>query len=199
MPFRPLLLVVLFSPLLLHAQRGHGGMGQAYGKVVDADKKPVPFVSATVLKGDSVVGGALVQENGEFNISRLPLGELLLKISGMGYATLEKRFTLTGSNPSMDQGNLRLEADAVVLQAAEVAKERATQVLQVDRRVYNVDKDLSVTGGDATDVMKNIPGLSVDADGNVEMRARAHGYSWTAGPRRSPWSRSRRRTSSGWK
>jgi iron complex outermembrane receptor protein len=173
MPFRPLLLVVLFSPLLLHAQRGQGGMGQAYGKVVDADKKPVPFVSATVLKGDSVVGGALVQENGEFNISRLPLGELLLKISGMGYATLEKRFTLTGSNPSMDQGNLRLEADAVVLQAAEVAKERATQVLQVDRRVYNVDKDLSVTGGDATDVMKNIPGLSVDADGNVEMRGKS--------------------------
>ena len=173
MPFRPLLLVVLFSPLLLHAQRGQGGMGQAYGKVVDADKKPVPFVSATVLKGDSVVGGALVQENGEFNISRLPLGELLLKISGMGYATLEKRFTLTGSSPSMDQGNLRLEADAVVLQAAEVAKERATQVLQVDRRVYNVDKDLSVTGGDATDVMKNIPGLSVDADGNVEMRGKS--------------------------
>src|SRR5690606_8909094 len=55
----------------------------------------------------------------------------------------------------------------------EISRERATQVLQVDRRVYNVEKDISVVGGDATDVMKNIPGLSVDVDGNVEMRGRS--------------------------
>lgn len=173
MPLRALLVLLLLTPGLAHAQYGRGGMGQAYGKVVDADKKPVPFVSASVLQGDSVIGGALVQENGDFNISRLPFGTLHLKVSGMGYATLEKAFTLGPANPSMDLGNLLMEADAVVLQAAEIAKERATQVLQVDRRVYNVEKDLSVTGGDATDVMKNIPGLSVDADGNVEMRGKS--------------------------
>ncbi|MCB0772860.1 MAG: TonB-dependent receptor [Flavobacteriales bacterium] len=169
------LFILLFSPALLLAQRGPGGggaFGEVYGKVLDTDRKPVPFASASVLLGDSVVGGALVQENGEFRITRLPMGSLRLKVVGMGYAPLEKPFTLSPSLSPLDLGNLRLEADAVVLQAAEVTKERATQVLQVDRRVYNVDKDLSVTGGDATDVMKNIPGLSVDADGNVEMRGK---------------------------
>lgn len=148
-------------------------MGRAYGRVLDADKKPVAFATASVFLGDSVVGGALVQENGEFDIPKLPLGALRLKLAAMGYATVEKEFNLTREMPELDLGNLRMEADAVVLKAAEVSKERATQVLQVDRRVYNVEKDISVAGGDATDVMKNIPGLSVDADGNVEMRGKS--------------------------
>jgi outer membrane receptor protein involved in Fe transport len=98
---------------------------------------------------------------------------LRLKVAAMGYTTVEKEFSLTREMPELDLGNLRIEADAVVLKAAEVSKERATQVLQVDRRVYNVEKDISVAGGDATDVMKNIPGLSVDAEGNVEMRGKS--------------------------
>ena len=148
-------------------------MGRAYGRVLDGDKKPVAFATASVLLGDSVVGGALVQENGEFDIPKLPLRALRLKVAAMGYATVEKEFSLTREMPELDLGNLRMEADAVVLKAAEVSKERATQVLQVDRRVYNVEKDISVAGGDATDVMKNIPGLSVDADGNVQMRGKS--------------------------
>ncbi len=147
-------------------------MGRAYGRVLDADKKPVAFATASVFLGDSVVGGALVQENGEFDIPKLPLRALRLKVAAMGYATIEKEFSLTREMPELDLGNLRMEADAVVLKAAEVSKERATQVLQVDRRVYNVEKDISVAGGDATDVMKNIPGLSVDADGKVQMRGK---------------------------
>lgn len=177
MHFRiPVILAATLLAVALQAQRWGGGrlaMGHAYGRVIDVDKKPVAFASVSVLQGDSMVGGALVQENGDFDLPKLPLGKLTLKVAGLGYSTLEKEFTLSMENPTQDLGNLRLEADAVVLKAAEVTKERATQVLQVDRRVYNVDKDISVAGGDATDVMKNIPGLSVDADGNVEMRGKS--------------------------
>ena len=48
--------------------------------------------------------------------------------------------------------------------------EKSQSVLRADRRVYNVDRDLASKGGSAVDVMKNIPGLSVDADGNVSLR-----------------------------
>lgn len=173
------LVFILFSFLVstqLLAQRGPGGarsIGQVYGRLVDESRKPVPFASLSVLVRDSVVGGALVKENGDFDVPNLPLGTLHLRVVAMGYSSLEQEFTLTLESPSRDLGNLRITADAVVLQAAEVSKERATQVLQVDRRVYNVDKDISVVGGDATDVMKNIPGLTVDVDGNVEMRGKS--------------------------
>lgn len=176
MDLRIVLLFLSVSSLSAFAQRPSGNgmaIGRAYGRVLDADKKPVAFATASVLLGDSVVGGALVQENGEFDIPKLPLRKLHLKIAGMGYATLEKDFTLSMGMPEQDLGNLRMEADALVLKAAEITKERATQVLQVDRRVYNVEKDISVAGGDATDVMKNIPGLSVDAEGNVAMRGKS--------------------------
>lgn len=148
-------------------------VGQAYGKLVDENRKPVPFASISILRGDSAVGGVLVQENGFFEVPNLPFGNLKLKVAAMGFAPFEKDFILSPSHPAMDLGNIQVATDAVVLQAAEVTKERATQVLQVDRRVYNVEKDISVVGGDATDVMKNIPGLSVDAEGNVEMRGQA--------------------------
>lgn len=173
-------LVLLFLGLmgfnLLPAQRGPGGMqpiGQAYGRLMDSNRKPVPFASISILQGDSVVGGVLVQENGDFNVPRLPLGKLRLRAVAMGYSPLDTSFTLSAQQPARDLGNLRLATDAVVLQAAEITKERATQVLQVDRRVYNVEKDISAAGGDATDVMRRIPGLSVDADGNVEMRGKS--------------------------
>lgn len=169
-------LLGLFCFLSASAQRGPGGQaprGHAHGKLVDEQRKPVPFASVSILRGDSLVGGALVQENGFFEVPGLPMGQLKLKVAAMGYIPFEQQFNLTPAQPMLDLGNLRLTTDAVVLQAAEVTKERATQVLQVDRRVYNVEKDISVVGGDATDVMKNIPGLSVDAEGNVEMRGKS--------------------------
>ena len=89
-------------------------MGRAYGRVLDTDKKPVAFATATVLLGDSVVGGALVQENGEFDIPKLPMRTLRLKVAAMGYTTVEKEFSLTREMPELDLGNLRIEADAVL-------------------------------------------------------------------------------------
>jgi hypothetical protein len=170
----PLFLVTLFISSILVAQRGPGGpSGHAYGRVLDADKKPVAFATVRVTLGDSLVGGALVAENGDFDLPKLPLRTMTLRIAALGYTPFEKSFTLTTDRPEMDLGNLTMVADAVVLNAAVITKERATQVLQVDRRVYNVDKDISVTGGNGTDVMKNIPGLSVDVDGNVEMRGKS--------------------------
>lgn len=151
---------------------GRSGSGHAYGRVLDENKKPVAYASVRVTLNDSLVGGALVQENGNFDLPKLPTGSLHLRIAAMGYTTLEKGFTLSANQPELDLGNMTLVTDVQLLKAAEITKERATQVLQVDRRVYNVDKDLSVAGGDATDVMKNIPGLSVDAEGAVEMRGK---------------------------
>lgn len=171
-----LLGIILTAPLA--AQWGPGGQagqpaGHAYGRLLDEQRKPVPFASISIFKGDSLVGGALVEENGDFSIDRLPLGELKLKVAAMGYKPFERPFTLTPERLERDLGNLRVTTDEVVLEAAEVSRERATQVLQVDRRVYNVQKDISVEGGDATDVMKNIPGLSVTEDGAVELRGKS--------------------------
>ena len=161
------------------AQRpgGWGGqrpaIGKVYGKVLDATtKKGVEFATVSLLSAakDSVVGGALAESNGDFAIDKLPFGAYRLRIAFLGYATFERAVQVTPDHVEQDLGNLLLEAEAVTLKAAEVTAERSQTQLQVDRRVYNVEKDLSVRGGTGVDVMKNVPGLTVDADDNVQLR-----------------------------
>ncbi len=160
------------------AQRpaGPGGaapIGRIYGKVIDqATRKPAEFATVTVYEasGDSLLGGSIVRSNGDFDVPSLPLTKLRVVISFIGYVPLEQQVTLDRDHMEVDLGNLSIAPDAELLQEVEVVGERATMVMQVDRRVFNVEKDLSVLGGSGVDVMKNVPGLSVDVEGNVEMR-----------------------------
>ena len=177
------LLLVLLLPVGLLAQRPAGagqrtGMGPAigkvYGRVIDAEtKKGAEFTTITVLLAmkDSIVGGTITRSNGDFSVEKLPVGPpLRVVVSFIGFKPFEQRVQLTRERMEMDLGNITLEPDATLLKAAEVTAEKSTMVMQVDRRVFNVDKDLSTQGGSGVDVMKNVPGLSVDLDGNVEMR-----------------------------
>lgn len=148
-------------------------IGHIQGRVLDAsNRSAAEFATVTVMHSakDSILGGAMVQGNGDFTVERLPFGPMRVRVAFMGYRTLEKQVTLTPAAPDVDLGDLLLEPDQVMLKEAEVVRERATTMMQVDRRVFNVEKDLSAAGGSAVDVMKNVPGLSVDVDGNVEMR-----------------------------
>jgi len=152
---------------------GRPSIGKVYGKVIDAgSRKGVEFATVQLLRtpGDSVLGGALTKENGDFILEKLPFGPFKLKVAFLGYANMGIEGRITPDQVEQDMGNLLLEANAAVLQDAEVTGERSQTVLQVDRRIYNVEKDLSVRGGTAVDVMKNVPGLSVDADGGVTLR-----------------------------
>lgn len=170
----PLLTLLLCTASTAAAQpRAGTPAGRIFGKVVESGtNKPVEFATVTVLHAtkDSILGGAMVQANGDFSVERLPLGPLRVRVAFMGYKALELTRTLRPPTVDMDLGNLALQPDEVLLKDAEVVREKAASMVQVDRRVFNVDKDLSAQGGNAVDVMKNVPGLSVDVDGNVEMR-----------------------------
>ncbi|MEZ4757688.1 MAG: outer membrane beta-barrel protein [Flavobacteriales bacterium] len=174
---RPVLfLCLLVAPVLTQAQgpgRGAGAAmnGRVYGKVIDAGtRKPAEFATVTVYRKDSLLGGTIVRNNGDFSVDKLPLGPLRVVVSFIGYTPLEQQVILSRERSELDLGNISLQPDQQLLQEVEVVGERNTMVMQVDRRVFNVDKDLTTQGGSGVDVMKNIPGLSVDVDGNVEMR-----------------------------
>ena len=172
-------LAIIMQGLWVAAQRP-GGAGanrpanaKVYGRVLDAGtRKSVEFATISVLAAakDSVLGGGITEPNGDFLIERLPMGKVRMRIASLGYTTLEQEVMITPERVEQDLGNLMLQPDEVMLKPAEVVAERSQTQLQVDRRVYNVEKDLSVRGGTGVDVMKNVPGLSVDADENVQLR-----------------------------
>ncbi|MCC6181528.1 MAG: outer membrane beta-barrel protein [Bacteroidia bacterium] len=150
-------------------------LGRVYGKVLDANTgKPVEYASVQVLwySKDSLLNGGLVKENGDFAVDGLPsFGQVRVRIKFIGYKDYnQKVYIMPPDKVDQDLGNIKLQVDDKLLKEVEVTAEKSAVVLSIDKRTYNVDKDLSVKGGTAIDVMKNIPGLTVDADGNVQLR-----------------------------
>lgn len=153
-----------------------GNIGRVYGKIVDAEtKKPVEFASVVIVrsmgKKDSILGGGLTLENGDFNIEKLPFGPLKVKVSFVGYLEFTKTFMLVPpDNAELDLGDLALKTDAKVLDAVQVTAEKSQMVMNLDKKVFNVDKNITATGGTAEDILKNVPSVTVDADGNALLR-----------------------------
>jgi hypothetical protein len=156
---------------------GAGGkmpnIGRLYGKVVDAKtKEPVEFASVAlfIFGKDSAIAGVLTKPNGDFSLDNLPVGGFKLRIQFLGYKNIEQKLFINFQKLEQDLGDIQLEPDETLLQEATVTAEKSTVSLSIDKRVYNVDKDLSLRGGTALDAMKNVPGVSVDADGNTTLR-----------------------------
>ncbi|MFT7606921.1 MAG: ferric enterobactin receptor, partial [Saprospiraceae bacterium] len=75
--------------------------------------------------------------------------------------------------PTIDLGTIKLESDAEVLAEVEVVAEKSQMQLSLDKRVFNVGKDLASKGGTAEDILDNVPSVSVDIDGGVSLRGSA--------------------------
>jgi hypothetical protein len=152
--------------------------GRVYGKILDArTKKPVEFASVVVLwyNKDSALAGGFTEANGDFSLDNLPaMGGFRLRVSIIGYKNYDTKFYIQAPNKlELDLGNIKLEVDEKVLKEIEVTAEKSTFQMTVDRKVYNVEKDLSVRGGTGVDVLKNIPSLTVDNDGNATLREKS--------------------------
>lgn len=152
--------------------------GRVYGKVIDAKtKKPVEFASVVLLwyNKDSAIAGGFTEENGDFNLEGLPaMGGFRLRVTQVGYKTLEQKIYIQAPQKlEQDLGNLAMEIDPKLLNEVEVVAEKATFQMSVDRKVYNVEKDLSVRGGTGLDVLKNVPTITVDGDGNATLREKS--------------------------
>ncbi len=150
-------------------------IARMYGKILDAKtNKPVEFASVALFwfNKDSLIGGGMTKENGDFAIENLPpYGGYRLKVSFIGYKNFETKVYIVPPNKiDQDLGDLKLEQDEKMLKEVEVTTEKAAFVMSVDRKIYNVDKDISVRGGTALDIMKNIPTITVDGEGNATLR-----------------------------
>jgi outer membrane receptor protein involved in Fe transport len=158
--------------------------GRIYGKVVDAKtNKGFDAASVQVIKitrdsagisKDSIVAGMLTPSNGNFSFDNVSFSDSLkLFITAVGYGSLEqpiKSNAFSISTPERDLGNFKIAQEAKVLQNITVSSTRAALQMGIDRKIFNVEKNLTSTGGTAIDVMKNIPSVTVDVDGNVLLR-----------------------------
>jgi hypothetical protein len=140
------------------------------GKVIDKDVN-APLEYATVAffskKENKIITGGITDEQGNFSIS-VPPGTYDITVEYISYKkkTIPNR-TLTGDT---DLGVLGIAVDVEALGEVEVIAERTTVEIKLDKKIYNVGKDLTVRGGTVSDVLDNVPSVSVDVEGNVSLR-----------------------------
>jgi ferric enterobactin receptor len=148
--------------------------GTIKGTVIDADTgDPVEFATVVLLdgSGEKQLTGTITEADGSFKLPDVKTGKHQLKISFLGYEELViPEATTTPKKPDLDLERVNLSADAVALDAVEVTAEAALVENRIDKLVYNAEKDASNKGGDAADVLRNVPLLSVDLEGNVSLR-----------------------------
>ncbi|HEY4205482.1 MAG TPA: outer membrane beta-barrel family protein [Puia sp.] len=173
-------------------------IGHFYGRVIDAktgkglDGSSVELIqskfdTATRKRRDTVISGMITTRKGDFSLENLPIfGNFRLKITAIGYSTIEQKVAFDlktaggGANRGdmsqalnaidKDLGNIKLSEDAKTLEQVTVTASKPLIQMGVDRKIYNVEKDISAQGGTGVDVMKNVPSVQVDIDGNVTLR-----------------------------
>lgn len=162
------LLILCSAPLLTIGQRPQSI--EITGTVLD-DITGEPLEYATLIlqsvrNPDRVTGG-ITDANGKFSVNTLP-GGYNVRVEYISY----KIFTADAQvfRASTDLGVIRLELDVEQLEAVEVTAERTTVELRLDKKVYNVGSDLTVRGGSVTDVLDNVPSVTVDVEGNISLR-----------------------------
>jgi ferric enterobactin receptor len=143
---------------------------------------------------DVLLKAIITKPNGEFNFTELPVfGGLKLKISAIGYKPIEKAVAFqmkmeAGSSKPGDQagqmaavtgmmnsfvkdlGNIQMHTEARVLENVTVTAAATGLKLDIDKKVFSVEKNIVSAGGTAVDVMRNVPSVQVDVDGNVKLR-----------------------------
>lgn len=143
------------------------------GKIVDADTNaPLEFSTITLFsqKDSSVVTGSITDMSGNFLIETQP-GNYYAKAEYIAYqSTMIETIVLKKGNLHIDLGEIKLIGDAETLAEVEVRAEKSQMTMSLDKRVFNVGKDLASAGGSAEDILDNVPSVSVDVEGNVSLR-----------------------------
>jgi outer membrane receptor protein involved in Fe transport len=177
---RLLLLFSLFTiTLAARAQFPGGGGGSSVtgrisGLVVDSvTKKPIDYATISLFRsgGKAPLNGVVSDEKGNFRINNLNPGKYKITISFIGYPskTIDP-VTTTPGKPDFNMGTIRLSPTGHLLKGVDVVGTASLVENRIDKLVYNAEKDITTGGGNATDVLRKVPLLSVDMDGNVSLR-----------------------------
>lgn len=143
---------------------------QVTGRVMDASsKQPLEFATVSIytLPDSMLVTGGLTETNGQYSIE-VPSGRYYILSEYIGYAPKQTDGFQLNTDTTLP--DIIMTAGGIDLETVEIRAERSELQFSLDKRVFNVGKDLSSKGGNAQDLLSNIPSISVGVEGEVELR-----------------------------
>lgn len=169
----------LFISIALHLLAAPAGIR---GTVIDAkSQNPLDYVNVALFKkgSDKMIKGVTTDKNGNFSFAAINEGLYELRISFVGYNTFKQDITLKGSPVNL--GKLILKENSKALKEVEVVGQGSTMKMEVDKKVFSVDQNIASAGGSASEVLQNIPSVTVDNEGNVALRNSSDVEVWING------------------
>ncbi|MDT0557034.1 TonB-dependent receptor [Ichthyenterobacterium sp. W332] len=170
-----LIAALLFSSLISAQPLADSNIknGSISGRVIDAKiNEPLPYVNIIILNsaGETITGG-ITDDDGKFKVVDIPEGKVNVSITYIGYKTITRDVVIGKDSYNVKLGDINLEEDAEALDEVTVVAEVSTIQQKVDRKVINVGKDLTTSGPTASDIMNNLPSVSVDQQtGGISLR-----------------------------
>ncbi|MBY0487417.1 MAG: TonB-dependent receptor [Flavobacteriaceae bacterium] len=166
-----LTLALLFSTLFNYSQqKPEEKKVKVTGKIIDqVSKQPLEYstVSLVSTTTNKITAGGITDAKGIFSFDATP-GVYNVKIEFISFKPLELKGKTITDNTNL--GTITLQDDTTQLDEVVVRTEKTTVEIKLDKKVYNVGNDLMVKGGTVSDVLDNIPSVSVDVEGNVSLR-----------------------------
>ena len=169
---RKLLSTIAFAFAILLSLNASAKTADITGKVLDKEtKEPLEYATITLFKAadSTFVAGIITDTRGVFTLQAGP-GKYFMTIQFMGYKTKRLNVTVGSDGANVDLGKIYIDPDTELLEEVEIVAEKSTMTMALDKRVFNVGKDLATTAGNAIDVLENIPSVTVDVEGNVSLR-----------------------------
>jgi len=148
--------------------------GKITGVIIDRDNNS-PLSSAAIqlldTKDNSVISGTESATDGKFLIENIPFGIYNLKVDLIGYSNvLVKGISLSNDKSQVNLEPIKLKSGLVSTEEIIVEAEKSAMELKPDKKIFNVEGNMITQGGTAVDILKNVPSVSVDVDGNISFR-----------------------------
>ena len=147
--------------------------GAISGRVIDAElNQPLPYVNIIIKDvANKIITGGITRDDGTFEIENIPEGNVILSIQFVGFKTINKNIILGKGNYKVDIGDVKLEEESTGLDEVTVVADVSTIQQKVDRKVITIGKDLQTAGATASEIMNNLPSVSVDQQtGTISLR-----------------------------
>ena len=142
--------------------------------------KPIEYASVSLvdLEHNELVTGGLSDKNGLVNITEIPLGKYVAVIEFMGYKKKEigplNIFPGEGGGIRQNFGEVKMSISSLNMAAVDVLGEESTFIQTIDKKIFNVGRDISSSGGNGADVLRKVPSVDVDIDGEVSIAGDAN-------------------------
>jgi outer membrane cobalamin receptor len=152
------------------------------GVIIDATtQSPLDFVNVTLFKQGSKtpIAGVSSDKDGVFIIPSVPNGKYMLRASFVGYNSVNQPLSIEGK--PLNVGVIKLATNTKNLAEVEVIGQGTQMRFDIDKKVFSVDQNIAAAGGTATDVLRNIPSVKVNNEGNVSLRKDANVEVWING------------------